>query len=548
MPLPSKPAGIPTATSPKVGLNQPPKLLASPPPTKVEPANNLLTPEAPQTPHRVLGDEDRYRHRKELGNLDEGNAYQALGSITAEEAIYSSYDKVFKRLEKTVLEVKDWLQEFISTEDLTEAVGQARADRGPKLIEVKSKLDQLLLRYFSQNSMSQADVSRITSLVLNEILGFGPIEPLWQDKTITEIMINGPKVVYIERNGKLQRALGVQFRDSDHVLELTQQILGSIGRTLDIAHPYEDGRLQDGSRVNATHPIIGPGGPYVTIRRFPEEVFSIRKLLSFESMTPEMAEEIGNLIYHKCSMIISGGTGSGKTSMLNALSGAVPRDQRIITIEDNLELRLHPEAHVIAMESRKSLQDNKIGNVTIRDLVRNSLRQRPDRIVVGEVRDGAAYDMLQAMNTGHEGSLTTIHANSPKGAVERLSNLIAQIGELDSNQSLTLISSGVDVIIQINRYEDGSRRVSSIAEIPPRVDSVNGNISLEPRIIWEFRQTGFDENNRIVGTYVNVNDYSDDFIKQHRLDKKRRLELDEILAMSDWVAFEEEQSDTEEEN
>lgn len=550
MPLPSRPGAAGDENKPVgTGINKPKLPLT--PPSQISKSDSIPLVDATETEtpvlpvKRLLGDEERYRVRKEFNEQEDGAYYQSLGNITSEEVITSSYVKSFKRLQPQVLEVKNWLQEYITQEDLTEKVGQARRERGPIFVEVKSKLDTLLLRYFAQNSLPQQDVSRVTSLVLNEILGFGPIEPLWQDSTISEIMINGPKKVYIERKGKLQLATGVQFRDSDHVLELAQQVLGSIGKTLDIAHPYEDGRLSDGSRINATHPIIGPAGPYLTIRRFPETVFSIRKLVDINSLTPDMAEEIGNLIYHKCSMIISGGTGSGKTSMLNALSGVVPRDERIITIEDNLELRLHPESHVVAMESRKALQaDNKVGNITIRDLVRNSLRQRPDRIVVGEVRDGAAYDMLQAMNTGHEGSLTTIHSNSPRGAIERLSNLIAQIGELSANQSLSLISSGVDIIVQINRYEDGSRRVSSIAEIPSRVEADgNGTIGLEPRIIWEFQQTGMDENNLIIGDYTKVNEYSDEFIKQHRLDQKRRLELEEIMELSDWTGLEEDEED-----
>jgi Flp pilus assembly CpaF family ATPase len=359
---------------------------------------------------RFLDDEEeiieRTNRRKDLGTITEATTYQTLSNITADEVINIPYSTNLQRLESKVVEVKSWLQEYITQESLTERVGQARRERGPALIEMKDKLDQLLLRYFSNNPAgSQKDISRISSLVLNEILGLGPLEPLWQDSSITEIMVNGPTRTYIEIGGKLKRAVGVEFRDSDHLLEMIQQVLGGIGKTLDIAHSYEDGRLIDGSRINATHPVIGPGGPYLTIRRFPETVFSLRRLIEMGSMTDPMAEEIGNLIYHQCSTIVSGGTGSGKTSMLNALSGCIPEGDRIITIEDNLELRLHPNRHVVALESRKALQAEGKGNVTIRDLVKNSLRMRPTRIVIGEVRDGTAYDMLQAMNTGHEGSM-----------------------------------------------------------------------------------------------------------------------------------------------
>lgn len=485
---------------------------------------------------RVGSGDDYTNRRRDLSGAEAGT-YQMLSNITAEEVINASYDKSFKRLEDEVKTVKIWLQEYITENGLVDRVGSARSERGEKLYEVKKVLDQILLRYFAQNPWgSQQDVNKITSLVLNEILGYGPLEPLWGDKSITEIMVNGPQRIYIERQGRIQRARGVQFRDANHLLELCQQLLQQIGRVLDIAHPKEDGRLQDGSRINATHPIIGPGGPYLTIRRFPEEVFTLRTLIEKNSFTNEMAEEVGNLVFHKSSIIVSGGTGSGKTSMLNALSGCIPNDERIITIEDSLELRVHPDRHVVSMETRKSLQgeDSKsTGNVTIRDLVKNALRQRPDRIVVGEVRDGAAYDMLQAFNTGHEGSMSTIHANNPRAAVERLSNLIAQVGELSSDQALTLISSGVDLIVQVARFEDGSRRVSEIAEIPSRVEVVDGKVVLEPITLFEFVQTGTTEDNKIIGEYQRVNDLSDDFVKLHRLNNKRRLSLEELLELSD---------------
>lgn len=826
----------------------------------------------------------------------EAARYTMLSNISVDEVLNAPYETTFKRLEPKVLEVKTWLQDYITEVKLIEQVGKARASRGDDLMEMKKILDQILLKYFTNNPWgNQQDVSKITSLVLNEILGFGPLEPLWMDKTITEIMVNGPEKIYIEKEGKLRRAYGIQFRDTAHLLELCQQLLGQIGKTLDVAHSAEDGRLSDGSRINATHPVIGPAGPFLTIRRFPEKIFTLRTLIETGSFTEEMAEEIGNLIYHKASTIVSGGTGSGKalddntllptphgfvkmgdikvgdyvlseqglptkvtgkfaekekfeaytvtfsdgnvivadadhnwftydrkartslsrylaqatakfnshtrnefktvlpqvrttkeiaetlhtdsghlnhsilvsgvahfdvneankriidpylfgqwlgsgqkdkatlhaigeetiqafadaygidhtggseysvggdfsdkletlnvldnkhiptaylfapeedrrallagltdslgsvnrkgeieilsnadeifvdqvrtliqslgyivhkdtktptfvdhgelkkgetvyslmfvstqpvfrvankaekhklhflnplygkksdmryivsverldkeipmhcitvdadshlylasegfitthnTSMLNALSGCIPNDERIITIEDSLELRLHPEKHFVSMEARRGQQgeENTLGNVSIRDLVKNALRQRPDRIIVGEVRDGTAYDMLQAFNTGHEGSMSTIHSNNPRAAVERLSNLIAQVGELSSDQALTLISSGVDLLIQVARYEDGSRRVSEIVEIPSRVEVHEGKVHLEPTVLWEFQQTGIDSNNKIVGHYVKINDLSEDFVKVHRLDKKRRLPLEELLALSD---------------
>lgn len=490
---------------------------------------------------RDLDEEDIFTSRTDIKNDDfeyvdrtlNLNEYEGIGKLTAEEVISNDYDRHYARLEDKVVEVKTWLQEILNEQNRTQDIADARREKGAKYKEVKTLLDQLLVRYFAQERIvRKEDATILSSLVINEILGLGPIEPLWQDPRITEIMVNGPYRTRVEINGRLVTAKGVRFRDQEHLLDTAQQILAPLNKTIDVAHTFEDGRLPDGSRINVTHPVIGPGGPYLTIRRFPEEVFTVRKLVNMGSMTEEMAEEIGNLIYHACSTIISGGTGSGKTSMLNALSGCIPDDERIITIEDNLELRLHPSRDVVAMEARRSHQGDK-GNVTIRDLVRNSLRQRPDRIVVGEVRDGAAYDMLQAMNTGHEGSMTTVHANDAYGAIDRLVNLISEIGELDSNQALSLIANGVDIIVSISRYEDGSRRVSTISEIPARVDAKDGRVSLTPIILWEFEQTGEDENNMIIGEYKRKHELSESFIKRHRLDKKPRLSIEELYKLSD---------------
>jgi len=468
--------------------------------------------------------------------LINSNKYETHGSLTAEEVIAKDYNTNYKRLEGVVVEVLGWLREIISDQDRNQDIADARKHRnGPKYKEMKTLLDQLLVRHFSQDKVvSPADTSIVSAIVVNELLGLGPLEPLWGDKRITEIMVNGPHKVRIEIGGKLITAKGVKFRDQEHLLDTCQQLLAPLNRTIDIAHPLEDGRLPDGSRINVTHPAVGPAGPYLTIRRFPETVFSIKRLVDGGSMTEEIATEIGNLIHAGCSTVIAGGTGSGKTSMLNALSGCIPESERVITIEDNLELRLHPDRDVVALETRRSHQgDSGRGNVSIRDLVKNSLRMRPDRIVVGEVRDGSAYDMLQAMNTGHEGSMTTVHANDAHGALDRLVNLISEVGEVDARQAISLISNGVDLIVSIRRFEDGSRRVETIAEIPTRVNiDGQGNSSLEPRLLWEFVQTGLGENDTVIGEYRRVNEISESLTKKHRLDKKRQLTMGEIYELS----------------
>ena len=525
----------------------PPKSLSSTPPVKIG-GNGGGLPLLPPTLKTDALDKDgldldagnlfaarqdkaqEYSFAEEDLNL---NAYKGISALSAKEVTENNYDDYYKPLEKKVEEVKEWLQDILSEQHKTEDVAEARKARGQKYKEMKDYIDVLLVRYFSQGAIIRnEDASTVSAMVINEILGLGPIEPLWLDNRITEIMVNGPFRVRIEIDGKLQDAKGVRFRNQAHLLETCQQILAPLGKSLDVAHPYEDGRLVDGSRINATHPIIGPKGPYLTIRRFPEVVFDMRRLVNTGSMTEEMAEEIGWLVHSGCSTIVAGGTGSGKTSMLNALSGCIPDSERIITIEDNLELRLHPERDVVAMEARKSHQGDK-GSVSIRDLVTNALRQRPDRIVVGEVRDGSAYDMLQAMNTGHEGSMTTVHANDADGAIDRLVNLISEVGDLDSNQALSLISNGVDIVVAIGRYEDGSRRVATISEIPTRVSTTNGVSSLTPRPLFEFVQTGNDEMGKIVGEYKKVGELSDEIIKKHRLDRKERLTIEQVFELSD---------------
>jgi pilus assembly protein CpaF len=482
----------------------------------------------------IVHDKDITINQEEDLNL---NDYRGISALTAEDIMNKDYNLYFKHLEEKTIEVKEWLQDILSENGKTTDIAEARKLRGAKYVEMKSFIDKLLVKHFAErNTVRREDAGTLTAIIINEMLGLGPIEPLWLNPEITEIMVNGPFEVWVEIRGKLVKAKGARFRDRNHLLETAQQILAPLGKTIDMAHPYEDGRLVDKSRINVTHPIIGEDGPFLTIRRFPETVFTLKRLVEKGSMTEEMAVEIGNLIYAGCSTIVAGGTGTGKTSMLNALSGCIPGTERIITIEDNLELRLNSTKHVVAMEARKSHQkgENSVGNVSIRDLVKNALRQRPDRIVVGEVRDGSAYDMLQAMNTGHEGSMTTVHANDPEGAIDRLVNLI---GEGDSSmndaQCLSLISNGVDIMVTIARFEDGSRKVASISEIPSRIKSDGKQVTLTPRMLYEFVQTGINENDEVVGVYEKREELSESIIKKHRLNHRKRMTIEDIYEVSE---------------
>lgn len=454
--------------------------------------------------------------------------------LSSDDLIYNPWE-TYEYLMPKVVEVKTWLQDVLSDQDKTTDIAEARSQRGAKYNEMRTLIDTLLVKYFAQERVIQGrDGGILMTLIANEMLGLGPIEPLWLDPRITEIMVNGPERIRVEIKGKLVDVPGARFRDADHLLDVCQQILAPINRVIDVSHPTEDGRLSDGSRVNIVHPVVAPGGPYLTIRRFPEDTFTLKKLVDFGSMSEELAVEVANLIAAGCSTVVSGGTGTGKTSTLNALSGCIPPGERIITIEDNLELQLHPDRDVSALEARKGTGENQMkGAVTIRDLVRNSLRMRPDRIIVGEVRDKAAYDMLQAMSTGHDGSMTTVHANDAHGAIERLVNLITESGEIDANRSLSLIAGGVDVIVTIERYEDGSRRCSGVYEIPNRVTTTDGVSDLEPIPLFEFVQDGLTEDEMIYGHYQWMNDPSPSMVRKHRLNKRKRLTLEEIYTMSE---------------
>lgn len=457
--------------------------------------------------------------------------YMGVGSLTADQVLNTPYSR-FQHLEQKIHDVTAYVQQALSDQGKTDAVAAARKERGNKYTSMATEIDRLVLRKISNDTpINPSDTQIFVAMVVNEILGFGPIEPLWQNKHISEIMINGPKDVRVEIKGKPVRVKGVQFRDADHLLGVCRQMLSLIGRRIDPQNPKEDGSLPDGSRLNVVHPDIAPHGPLVTIRRFPDTVFSVEKLVEMGSLTEEMAVEIGNMIYHGFSSIVAGGTGTGKTSMLNALSGCIPETDRVITIEDTMELRLNDSKHVVSMVSRPDSAAGT-GGIHIRDLVRNALRMRPDRIVVGEVRDGAAYDMLQAMNTGHDGSLTTVHANDAEGTVERIALLVSEVGEISPDRALSQIAGGVDIFIIIGRYEDGSRRVSGVYEVPSKLEMTDGKLNLNPIPLWEFVHDTTDEEGNVHGHYQKMNSLSDAIIRKHRLNVKKRLSLEEIYAIS----------------
>lgn len=337
--------------------------------------------------------------------------------------------------------------------------------------------------------------SYIFNLIHNEINGNGPITELLEDDKITEIMVNGPSDIYVEIDGKIVKDDSVSFINDKHILRTIGRIVEPLGRTIDAANPMVDARLRDGSRLNAIIPPLSLTGPVLTIRKFAKNLESIDDLLMKGTLTNDMALFLEACVKARLNILISGGTGTGKTTLLNILSSFIDSNERIITIEDAAELRLH-QSHVISLETRLTNYEGE-GEVTIRDLVRNSLRMRPDRIIVGEVRGKEAFDMMQAMNTGHEGSITTLHANNPEDALNRLETMI-MMNEMEIPVSAVrgYIENAIDIVVQIDRLTDGKRKITSISEVTSITD---GNIDITP--IFTYTQKGVDENNEVYGDF-----------------------------------------------
>lgn len=357
---------------------------------------------------------------------------------------------------------------------------------------IKTEIDKTLEGY----DLSEIERSYIYNLIDNEINGYGPLSELLDDKDITEIMVNGKDQVYIELNGEIIKDDGISFINDDHIIRTIQRMIQPLGRTIDTTNPMVDARLEDGSRLNAVIPPLSLKGPVLTIRKFKPELANIEDFLRNGTLTPYMARFLEACVQAKLNIIICGGTGGGKTTLLNVLSSFIGSDERIITIEDAAELKLNQE-HVISLETRLTNYEGE-GAVTIRDLVINSLRMRPDRIIVGEVRGKEAFDMLQAMNTGHSGSLTTMHANGPIDALNRLETMILMAGmEIPVKALREYIENAINIVVHIQRLSDGKRKVTSICEVDGFKDDV---INLNE--IFSFKQVGLTANGEVMGEFV----------------------------------------------
>ena len=400
------------------------------------------------------------------------------------EAKEDNYQELKLAIHRRIVdEMSDQEQQFLASNNHTRA-------------EVEELISSYCQRVLDDNPMNvpRGERARIVADICDEILGLGPIEPLLKDETITEVMINGPKKIFVERKGKLQLT-NVQFHDDAHLMTIIERIVSPLGRRIDESSPLVDARLADGSRVNAIVPPLSLIGPCVTIRKFTKNPLSIDNLVGFGTLSEEMAEFLEACVKARLNIMVSGGTGSGKTTTLNVLSSFIPDRERIVTIEDAAELRLQQQ-HVVTLESRPANLEGK-GAITIRDLVRNALRMRPDRIIVGEVRSGEALDMLQAMNTGHDGSLTTGHANSPRDILSRLETMVMMAGmELPVRAIREQIASALDLIIQQSRIQDGSRKITYITE----VQKMEGD-TIVLQDLFTYVQTGINESGKSVGYY-----------------------------------------------
>ena len=424
---------------------------------------------------------------EKLGRGNQPNVQVQIFATISSETVDNDYQTIKQSVHKIIVE------QMTPTEQMVLSAVQQDA------AEVEQVIGNYVDKVLEDNpfAVPVSERGRIVSDLRDEMLGLGPIESLLKDPSITEIMVNGPKKVFIERMGKLQLS-GVQFHDDAHVMNILEDILSPIGRQIGESTPLVDARLKDGSRVNIIIPPLALCGPCITIRKFAQKALSVENLISFGTLDRKMADFIKACIQARINILVSGGTGSGKTTTLNVLSSFIPENERIVTIEDAAELKLQ-QTHVVTLESRPANIEGS-GQITIRDLVKNALRMRPDRIIVGEVRSGEALDMLQAMNTGHDGSLTTAHANTPRDALSRLETMVLMAGfEMPVRAIREQISSAIELILQQSRLKDGSRKITYITE----VQHMEGDV-ITTQDLFRFEQTGMDADGKLTGHFVST--------------------------------------------
>ncbi|SDG66220.1 pilus assembly protein CpaF [Vibrio xiamenensis] len=444
--------------------------------------------EATQREQKVaVSDVESHPARDPQADIQAVQQRKRMESDAKEKAV----DEARKQLEQELATKHYYHQRLLETLDLG-LLASLEKDRAKK--DLHDAIVQLMAED-QAHALSAEGRRRVIQQIEDEVFGLGPLEPLLHDPTVSDILVNGPKSVYVERRGKLERT-PYTFLDGRHLRNIIDRIVSQVGRRIDEASPMVDARLADGSRVNAIIPPLALDGASVSIRRFAVDKLTMENLLGYNSLSPQMAQFVEAAVKGELNILIAGGTGSGKTTTLNIFSGFIPSDDRIITIEDSAELQLQ-QPHVVRLETRPANLEGK-GEITQRDLVKNSLRMRPDRIVLGEVRGSEAVDMLAAMNTGHDGSLATIHANTPRDALSRVENMFAMAGWNMSTKNLRAqIASAIHLVVQMDRQEDGKRRMVSISEI----NGMEGEI-ITMSEIFRFQRQGMDEDGNVIGYYT----------------------------------------------
>lgn len=406
-------------------------------------------------------------------------------SVTADEAREKEYQTIKSDIHAKIIDEMP--------EALQRAINQSTGDQK----EVRRMVENICAEEVRNNpfAVPLGDRERLVDELISEIMGLGPIEPFLQDSSVSEVMVNGPDSIYIERSGHLIKT-ETRFRNAEHLMHIIDRIVSAVGRRVDESSPMVDARLLDGSRVNVIIPPLSLIGPCLTIRKFSRDVLTVDKMIEFGSFDERMAQFLEACVRGRLNVVVSGGTGSGKTTLLNVLSSYVPESERIVTLEDSAELQLHQD-NLVTLETRPANIEGE-GEISMRDLVRNALRMRPDRIIVGEVRTGEALDMLQAMNTGHDGSMTTAHANSARDLLSRLETMVLMSGmELPLRAIRSQIASAVDIVVQIARMRDGSRKIINISE----VTGMEGDI-ITMQDLFRFEQQGIDSDGRLRGEFV----------------------------------------------
>ena len=434
----------------------------------------------------------------------EKQKFSVTGEKSAEITLYDEYSDLKEQVHKDFIET-------VNQQDIS--LFGVKGEQEEELLKIMDSLIEA-----KAPKVSRTERSKLLKEIYNDVMGLGPLEVLLNDDDITEIMVNGPSQVYVERKGKLELS-DVVFKDKTHVMNIINRIVSTVGRRIDESSPMVDARLKDGSRFNAVIPPLSLVGPSMTIRKFSRSPFTASDLVKFGSLSPKMVAFLEACVKGRMNIIVSGGTGSGKTTLLNVLSSSIPNNERIVTIEDAAEIQLAQD-HVVTLESRPPNLEGS-GQITIRDLVRNSLRMRPDRIIVGEVRAGEAIDMLQAMNTGHDGSLTTAHANSPRELMSRLETMVLMSGmDLPVRAIREQIHSAIDIVVHQSRMKDGSRKVINITEV---VGMEGDTITLQD--IYTYKVEGIDSNGRMKGNFTSTG------IRPNFLEK---LTSSGIIVRDDW--------------